>query len=133
MSYSYNFNYNKQFYPSGTKFIYKGIGIDNFGHSILLNNEEIIWKYYKNRNCYFLYNNKMYQCPFQKFKDGIIGLAHETTVNITPQKEEFYWTDEDVSKTIWYICIMLFAIIFHDRIFIWILATFIWYRSVFKK
>ena len=41
--------------------------------------------------------------------------------------------DGMVVKTIWYVIIMLTAIIFNDSIGIWILATIVWYNSVFNK
>jgi hypothetical protein len=110
---------------------------------------------------YFIYNNKYYYCEEIDFLNGIvaIGTTYESKKHL-PQKEkvlakakkdekyappnkEYYipstkekkiiWDDWMVAKTIWYIIVMLAAVIFNDRIGIWIIATWIWWSTTIKN
>ena len=120
------FTYNKKSYPAGTKFIYNGKCISN-GEVTILNNEAVSFMYGYKSNQYFQNESNIYMCPDNEFINNIVKIGVESP------KQEFYWTDSMVVKTIWYIIVMLFAIIFKERIGIWIFATIVWYCSVFKK
>lgn len=127
---SYSFYYNKQCYQSGTKLVYTGSCTLQFGNEkIILNNTDIVWLYSRGAFVYFSYNDKKYMCPLKDFYKGIVRVIDEKH----DENTEMIWTDDMVTKTIWYIVIMLVAVIFKDRIGIWILATVIWYYSTFKN
>ena len=120
--------------PTGTKFIFTGkCYVD--GKEIELNNAlcefmHIDFKFI----AYFKHNNAICSCTERDFKWGIRKLISEPKIPVVMQKEpEFYWTDDMVTKTIWYVIIMLVAVIFKECIGIWIFATLIWYNSTFKK
>lgn len=44
-----------------------------------------------------------------------------------------YGTIDNGTATFWYIVVMLVGTIFKDRLFIWILATIIWWRHINRK
>jgi hypothetical protein len=129
----YKFYYRNKFYEAGTKFIYNGSCLSD-GKEVFLNNQVCEYLYVENLTTYFKCNENIYTCKWEEFKWHICGIIEE---KIEPppimQETVFYWTDEMVTKTIWYIVIMLAATIFYDRIGIWILATIVWYISTFKK
>lgn len=120
------FSYKNKSYPAGTKFVYNGECILN-GKAILLNNTTVVFMYDYKQNKYFKDDDNIYMCPSDEFVNHIVQIGE------LKKKEEHYWTDEDVAKTIWYICIMLFGTLFYARLGIWIIATVIWYCSIFKK
>jgi hypothetical protein len=127
------FSYNKKVYPAGTKLVYNGACILN-KQNIYLTNTIVTFLYSNGGNSYFKDDNNIYMCNWKMFEHNIVQIiTDENKANLKETKDEFYWTDVDVTKTLWYILIMLFAIILHDCIGIWILATIIWYRSVFCK
>lgn len=128
-----SFTYKNELYYSGTKLIFNGkcfLG----QNEIVLNNQMVTWLYNQGGNVYFSDNTNTYMCKQWDFDKRIVQMVIDTTASTTTeQKAEFYWTDDMVTKTIWYIIIMLVAVIFNDRIGIWILATIIWYASTFKN
>lgn len=127
------FKHNGKIYNSGTKLIFNGMCFVN-GSMIFLNNKIVTFEYEKQYISYFKYNNIIYSCPCNEFSKKIVKiLSNAKIANNTNKKPTFYWTDEKVSKTLWYIIIMAISIIFNDRIIIWIIATVIWYVSVFKN
>lgn len=132
MSYGCKFLYNQKSYPSKTKFIFTGIGYTTISEK-LFTEAEIEWCFYENLQHYFKYEGKLYHCHFKKFEEGIIRLAQPEPVDIQPNKKEVVWTDGMVAATIWYILIMLFAIICNGRIAIWIIATIVWRRYIDKN
>lgn len=130
----YSFNYKNKPYSSGTKLIYNGRCCLN-ENEIILNNKIVTYLYSQNNKTYFQDNSNIYTCPPWEFANKIVKIVVDTKPIQTSikQETEFYWTDSMVVKTIWYVIIMLAAIIFKDCIGIWILATIIWYNSVFKN
>ena len=136
--YNYNlklgfFIYKDRTYRTGTKFVYNG--------TCYLNNEEV---YFNNEIVTFvridndvrmLKDNIEYTCSYYDFENKIVRIITEPPKEIqaNDNKKEFYWTDDKVVKTLWYVVIMVVSIIFKDFILIWIFATLIWYGSVFKK
>ena len=125
---SYVFHYDKNSYQSGTKFTYCGKCILN-GKEITLNNAEVTWLYDRGTYDYFSYNGEMYKCPSCDFKNGIVRAINKNETKHT----SMIWTDNMVSKTFWYILIMLVAFIFKERIGIWVIATIVWCSSMFKN
>ena len=67
------------------------------------------------------------------FEKSIVNIVVNENKMSQEKKNEIYWTDGMVAKTIWYIVIMLVAIVFKERIGIWIFATIVWYMSTFKS
>jgi hypothetical protein len=130
------FVYKKKVYDSGTKFIFTGPCILN-EKEVFLSQAVMTYMYGKGSYEYFKDDdNNIYMCNLSSFKNYIIDIVKEKEEgNISPQttQTEFYWTDGDVVKTLWYIIIMLFATIFHERVGIWILATAVWGCSIFNK
>ena len=129
----YSFTYKKTPYPTGTKLIYNGKCNLN-ECEIVLNNQIVTYLYRENGKVYIQDDNKIYTCPSWEFEKRIVKIVMETKVMPMPVKQEteFYWTNDMVAKTLWYIIIMLVAVIFNDCIGIWILATIVWYNSIFK-
>lgn len=125
-----NFVYKNHVYPSGTKLIYNGNCYLN-GNKVYLNNEIVTWVSNQNDGVHLLKDNVIYTCPSWEFENRIVKIIIDKKP--VTQKTEFYWTNDMVAKTLWYIIIMLVAIIFKDCIGIWILATIVWYNSTFKK
>ncbi len=128
----YSFTYKNKPYSSGTKLIYNGKCYLNH-QEIILNNQIVTYLYNQNNETYFQDNNKIYTCPPWDFTKSIVSIVTDTKSTPVKQEPEFYWTDAMVTKTLWYIVIMLVAVIFKDCIGIWILATIIWYNSTFKQ
>lgn len=127
------FSYKNKCYHNGTKILFNGKCILN-GNEVFLNNVIVSFMYSQGKYKYIKYNNNVYMCPWQSFEKSIVKIV--TDENKAPPvkaKEEFYWTDSMIAKTIWYVLIMLIATIFHERIGIWILATVVWYFSTFKN
>lgn len=129
-----SFYYKNQLYKSGTKLIYNGECYLN-GCKTALSNQVVTYMYHQYGQANFLYNNNIYTCPSCEFSKRIvkIGVDIKPTPSPIQQETEFYWTDAMVTKTIWYVIIMLVAVIFNDCIGIWILATIVWYNSVFNN
>ena len=125
MSRDYKLHYNKEFYPNGTKFLYKGNGIYN-NVETSLDNVEIVWLYYERPYCYFQYGNNVFKCMYQEFKNGIVCVSPSNITKTHKKTKEIIWTDGMVTATIWYIIIMAIATIFYARIPIWIIATLMW-------
>lgn len=135
------FTYKRQSYYCGTKLIYNGKCCIHDVETIL-NNKVVTYLYYENGKEHFQdNNNNIYTCPIWEFEKRIVKIVKDTaptlksTSTFVPEKQqtEIYWTNDMVAKTLWYIIIMLAAVIFKDCIGIWILATIIWYNSTFKK
>jgi hypothetical protein len=127
-----SFVYKNKVYQSGTQILYNGPCILN-GDYIFLKNTIVKFMYYQETYAYFNDNNNVYMCPDLKFEDNIVQIVNvENNASSTSNKnKEIYWTDSMVAKTIWYILIMALFTIFHGRIFLWILATVVWYNSTF--
>ena len=129
----YQFNYKDKFYNSGTKFIFNGKCFLN-GKEVVLDNQVCEYLYTEKLLRHFKCNGNIYTCKWEEFEWRIRGIVEDKIKQPQMQQEtKFYWTDDMVTKTIWYIIIMFVATFFHDRIGIWILATIIWYTSTFKK
>lgn len=128
----HSFTYKKTPYSSGTKLIYDGKCYLN-DKEIRLNNKIVTYLYDQGNKRYFKDNNYIYTCLTWEFTDRIVKIIVDTSPPQENKKTEIYWTDDMVSKTLWYIIIMLVAVIFKDCIGIWIFATIIWYNSTFKK
>jgi len=127
------FAYKNKVYNSKTKVLYNGKCILN-EKEIVLNNAVVNYMYSDGRHEYFRDDNNIYMCHLGNFTKNIVSIVIDENKNLPIKTtEEFYWTDEMVMKTIWYIIIMLLAIIFNERILIWIFATIVWYSSTFKK
>lgn len=131
------FSYKNKCYHNGTKILFNGKCILN-GNEVFLNNAIVSFMYSQDKYKYLKYNNNVYMCPCVNFETCVIKIVTDENKappikDLAKEKEEFYWTDSMVVKTIWYVIIMLAATIFHDRIGIWILATVIWYFSTFKN
>jgi hypothetical protein len=127
------FCWKNQPYYSGTTLVYKGKCFLE-DKEIILNNEIVTFLYSKQYAYFKDSNGVIYTCPSWNFTYGIVYIINDPNKPKPIEKEpEFYWTDEMVTKTLWYIIIMLVATIFKDAIFIWIFATIIWYNSVFKN
>ena len=128
----YSFNYKNTPYPSGTKVVYNGRCCLN-ENEITLNNHVVTFLYDQGDKTYFKDNNNIYTCLLWEFSNHIVKIVVDKKPEPVVQKTEIYWTNDMVAKTLWYIVIMVVAIIFKDCIGIWILATIIWYNSTFKK
>jgi hypothetical protein len=129
----YNFDYKGRFYNSGTKFIFNGKCLLD-GEEVVLNDAICEYLYTENLLRHFKYNENIYTCRWEDFEWRIRGVIEDKVEQpVVQQKTEIYWTDDMVTKTIWYVVIMLAATLFYCRIGLWILATIIWYTSTFKK
>jgi hypothetical protein len=126
------FRYKGKDYVNGTKIMYNGNCYIN-GKSMNLCNQIVTFRYHQNRNQYFDYHGVLYSCPEGEFENSIVYIITNEHVIPEKQKKELFWTDDMVAKTIWYIAIMIGAVIFKDCIAIWIFATIWWYNSVIKK
>jgi hypothetical protein len=131
------FTYKKETYLSGTNLIYNGECFLN-EKVIMLNNVPVTWLYSQNGRDYFTSNGLIYACQSWELNYRIVKIISTTSLIenrqcVTKQKGEFYWTEDMVTKTFWYIAIMIAGVFFHARIGIWIFATIIWYVSTFKK
>ena len=71
-------------------------------------------------------------------------MSHQLYLEATGQKErswqEQMYVDADnpstidnCTATIWYIIIMVVGAIFKDRLMLWVMATFIWWRHITRK
>ena len=104
------------------------------GKDVVLNNKEVTWLYSQKSYSYFKDDINTYMHDRWLFEDKIVRIIKD--VQVTTQIEEkqtFYWTDDMVTKTIWYVFIMIVGTLFYARIAIWIIATIIWYCSTFKN
>lgn len=129
----YKFDYKHQFYDSGTKFIFNGKCLLN-GKEVVLDHQVCEYLYTEKLMRYFKCNGNIYTCRWEDFDWRICGIVENKIASPQQKQEtEFYWTDDMVVKTIWYVIIMLIAVIFKDCIGIWIFATIVWYNSTFKK
>lgn len=128
----HSFTYKRTHYPSGTKVIYNGKCYLN-DKEVILNNKIVTFLYDQDDRTYFQDNVNTYTCLLWEFSNRIVQIVVDKKPEPVSQKTEIYWTNDMVTKTLWYIIIMLAAVIFKDCIGIWILATIIWYNSTFKK
>lgn len=128
----YSFTYKNQSYSSGTKLIYNGKCYLN-ECEVVLDNQIVTYLYNQNNKTYFKDNSITYTCLPWEFTKRIVKIVVDTKPVSAKEETEFYWTNDMVVKTIWYVIIMLAAVIFKDCIGIWILATIVWYNSTFKK
>lgn len=127
-----NFVYKNQSYPSGTQLIYNGSCYLN-DREVYLNNEIVTWLMNDHDGVHLLKDGTTYICPSWKFERGVVKIVYNPKHTQIKQEPGFIWTNDMVAKTIWYVIIMLVAVIFKDCIGIWILATIVWYNSVFKN
>lgn len=129
-----NFVYKNHSYPSGTKLIYNGHCYLN-NMEIYINNEIVTWLSNESDGVHLLKDGATYICPSWEFEKRIVKIIDDNSkIQASDNKKtEIYWTDDMVAKTLWYIIVMLVAIIFKDCIGIWILATIVWYNSTFKN
>ena len=152
------FVYNDVLYNKGTKVKFTGI-IEKY-HNIVLNfvEEEIEFLRLQQNACcvweaYIKYKDEVYWCTEKEFIDGIVSIgipinqnrykrqedqkqidtAKEYYTTYEEKPKEIIWDDWMVAKTLWYIFIMALATIFHGRIGIWILATYIWYTTTIQN
>lgn len=130
---NYSFIYKKQSYPSGTNIVFNGKCFLE-ENEVILNNATVKWLYSIGCDEYFVDNENIYTCKSWDFRTRIVKIiAINNKQPIVKMKKEIVWTDDMVTKTLWYIVIMLVAIIFNDRVLIWIFATLIWYGITFKN
>lgn len=127
-----SFTYKNTSYSSGTKLIYNGKCYSN-ENEVILNNQIVIYLYNQDNKTYFKDNNNTYTCPPWEFTKRIVKIVVDAKPISVKKEPEFYWTNDMVTKTLWYIVVMLVAVIFKDAIGIWILATIVWYSSTFKN
>ena len=132
----YYFYYKTKLYQKGTRLVFTG-HCSYKDKEIYLENVAVTYKLSFESNAFFYDdNNNIYMCNKYIFENCIVRIIEDENKSETSKNEvsnEFYWTDDSVASTLWYILIMLFATIFNERIFIWIFTTFIWYNSTFKK
>lgn len=132
------FIYNNISYHSGTKAIFNGKCFADKTEMTLIN-QPIVYLYTEKTNVYFQHNDIVYHCNSWDFKNRIVKIIVDTnipttTTTMTTNKTEvFYWTDDMITKTMWYVVIMIVATLFHARVALWILVTIIWYTSTFKN
>ena len=126
------FTYNNKVYQSNTKILYNGICICN-QNAIIINNKIVSFMYYDGQYIYFKDDNSVYKCTLTDFNKNIVQIVSDENKAPPKTNNEIYWTDSMVSKTIWYILVMIVATLFHERIGIWIFSTIVWYLSTFKK
>ncbi len=126
------FTYNNKVYQAGTKVAYSGPCILN-NNRIIVNNLLVSFMYYDGGYVYCQNGDDIYKFLNNEFEKNIVRIVTDYNKAPPVAKEEFYWTDDMVTNTIWYVIIMLVGTIFYDRIAIWIIATIIWYFSTFKK
>ena len=130
------FYYKGKTYNEGAKFVYNGkCNYTHPGCLTKLNNAIVVFSHQQANQAVFTYNDNIYSVDLHEFTNGIVKTVEEKKIkpqNQVQQQEQMklYWTDEKVNKTIWYIIIMLFAIIFNDCIIIWIIATICWIVSI---
>ena len=127
-----SFTYNNKVYQAGTRVLYNGPCIVNNNRTVV-NNVAMSFMYYDGEYVYCKNGDAVYSFTNEEFKKNIVRILLDENKAPPETKSEFYWTDDMVTNTIWYIIIMLVGTIFYDRIAIWILATIIWYFSTFKK
>lgn len=127
------FIYKNVSYHSGTKAIFNGKCFINQTETTLIN-QPIVYLYTEKTDVYFQHEDIVYHCSSWDFKNRIVKIIADTNIPTLSEKTEvFYWTDDMVTKTIWYVVIMAVGTLFYARIVIWILATIIWYSSTFKN
>lgn len=126
------FTFNNKVYQAGTKVIYSGPCILN-DNAIMVNNLAVNFMYYDGMYVFCKNGNTIYKFLGSDFDKNIVMVVADGNKSPPVTKEEFYWTDDMVINTIWYVIIMIISSLFYDRIGLWILATVIWYFSTFKK
>ena len=122
-------------YHKGTKFKYTGLCHTENG-DVTLNNATCTFLYADFDKYYFDYNNEVYFCDKNKLAWNFRGFIQEykaKPIQQQPTEEWTEWTEDMIVKTMWYVLIMIVAILFKEVIGIWILATIVWYKSTFKK
>jgi antibiotic biosynthesis monooxygenase (ABM) superfamily enzyme len=124
--------YNGKAYDAGTKFIYTGRCMLN-QEETFLDRAVVSFMYSCGLDKYFTDGNNVYSCQKNEFDLHIVSIIIDENKSPPNDKTEIYWTDSMVTKTIWYIVVMLAAVLFNERIGIWIFATIIWYNSMFNK
>ena len=129
-----SFTYKNKSYPSGTNVVYSGKCYIN-ECEIVLHNQIVTFLYTQYNKAFFNNGNTLLSCPSWEFSNKIVKIIEPNikTTETAQQESVFYWTDDMVVKTIWYVIIMLAAVICYGRIFIWLIATIVWYNSVFQK
>lgn len=129
----HSFTYKNQSYVSGTRVVYNGKCYLN-ECEVELNDKTVTFLYTQHNKTFFNDGDILLTCPSWEFSNRIITIIDPNSKTRSIQKEnEFYWTDDMVIKTIWYVLIMLAAVVCNGRIFIWILSTMVWYDSVFNN
>ena len=126
------FLYKKISYASGTRVLFNGsCFLDDA--EIVLTNQIATYMYTEKTKVYFRCNDLTYYCDMLDFEQRIVRIIVEECGHRLGQETYIHWTDAMVTKTLWYIVVMLLAIIFNDRIGIWVFATMVWYISTFKS
>lgn len=126
------FRYKNKYYDSGTKFIFNGKCLLN-GKEVMLNHQLCEYLYTHKLMRYFKCKENIYSCEWGDFEWKICCIVENEVLQLQQiSNKEIYWTDDMVVKTIWYIVVMVLAVIFKYCVMIWIFATVIWYNSVFK-
>ena len=128
--YSYYFPYKKNYYPKGTEFIYDGECELN-GEKVYIHNQKCTFIHCINGNIVcFQTGNNTYQADLFYCSNNVKQILS----HMEPQpKQEFYFTDDMVIKTVWYVFLMLIATLFHERIGLWIFLTLVYVTSTFLK
>lgn len=115
---------------SGTKFIYKGKCMID-GKTIYLDKKICVFLFHQ-KYYYFEVDGKVAHCDRLNHYN-VYGILPPDNKNQMQEKREFYWTDDIVINTIWYIIAMLISTLFRDRIGLWLLITWIYYDATFRK
>ena len=116
------FYHNGKQYGVGTEFLFTGLCYLR-GNTVFLNGEKCVFKYVRpGSTAVFNVNGEEAWCSTRVFENSIsIGDKKE----IAESQEELYLSDKSFYKLLWYIIIMVVAVIFYDRWLIWIGATII--------
>lgn len=120
--------YGGRIYPKGTEFIYNGECLLN-GTKVRFDNTHCTFLYRVKNQHYFQHKGQIYMSEDVRFPYCIVKIIPPPPEQ--QPKQEFIFTDEMLVNTIWYILIMLVAIMFKARWVIWICGTFIYYMTTF--
>ena len=120
------FVYNNKTYNAGTEFIYSGECEAN-GQKTFLSNQHCKFLYSQDKS-YFQVGDTICSCHTFNFTQNLVSVIEY----VQPQeKQKFYFTDDEIIKTVWYILLMLVATLFQDRVGLWILLTIIYITTTF--
>lgn len=125
----YYFKYNNCNYPKGTEFIYNG-ECEADGVKVRFNNQVCRFLCLADgHRMFFETNGKVFHMEWPPQQKGIQIASTPRPI----EQSEFYFTDEMVTNTIWYIIVMLAGFILNDRILLWIFATTVYVKCTFFK